>query len=216
MAGYFLYSLDWPSLNSFLESPSEDLAAAMAENVSELLDSYDEQLEDDDEAADWPSDTESLLPILIDRLQRKDWYADLSEIGKNIWERAFVDLCNDDELNPFGFECESDGVYWNIVSEAIAHHDQPKNQLTEKEITHFGARPFRYWHTGRLNWDAWQPMHSMHSPAEVVALAEQFEAAEATLRDSRHPEVDEDYEELMSVLDKLKTNGRVLYVSVDT
>ncbi|MCA9135710.1 MAG: hypothetical protein KDB00_03100 [Planctomycetales bacterium] len=199
-----------------MQSPSVEHVRLMAKDVSNLLDEHDSNLEDDDPVADWPSEIDELVPVLLDHLKEDDWYAGLSDCGKAIWERAFTDLCENQKVNPFKFKCESDGVYWNIVGETIKYHGQPNNQMTDLEITHFGTRPLKYWQDGKLRWDDWHPMHSMHTPQEVEALIEQFSAAEDAIRGSRHEETESDYEELMPVLDRLRKKGRALYVSVDT
>jgi hypothetical protein len=216
MAGYILQSLDSSRLIKFMQTPSKELVRIMGETVSDLLDEYDSDLEDGDSIADWPSEVEQLAPILVDHVQTENWYADFLPIGQRIWEEAFTALCENEEQNPFKFQYESDGIYWNIVEEAVRYHQQPKNQLTDLEITHFGTRPFRYRRDSKWQWGDWSPTHSMHTPQEVAALAEQFAAAEDAIRMSPHEETEMDYEELMSVLDKLRSSERILYVQVDT
>ena len=109
-----------------------------------------------------------------------------------------------------GIPCKSDSFSQRVrsptkIAERKSHRQLPQNgkKLTEKEITHFGTRPLRYW-------------QSMHTRAEVAALAEQFETSEEAILNSRHEETEVDYNELIPVLDKLEKNSRVLYVGVDT
>jgi hypothetical protein len=216
MAGYFLYSLDWQKVQQFLEKPSDADVRAMAESISDYLDELDGEIEDDDPEALWPSDPNDLENLVRNRLAMLDWYGDLSDSGKQIWERSLTGLCASDTLNPFDFECESDGIYWNIVEEAMKFYSLPRNVLSENVISHFGTRPFRYAQKEKLRFDSWHPYHSMHSPEDVAALETSFKEAKSAILKSRHREVKDDYEELMPVLEKVAKAKRVLYVSVDT
>lgn len=214
MAGYILYSLDWPLIKQFMEAPDEARLLKLAESVSDEMDQVDDDLEDHDVVASWPSEPAELAPILAERILLPDWYNDLSDPGKTAWEWGFSSFCSDEEV--FNFEVESDGVYWNIHSEALKHHGLQDDVVGDLEITHFGTRPFRYLKQGKRTFDEYYPYHSMHTPDEVKKLLEQFSAAETTILGSRHEEVQEDYEELMPVLHRLVETNRVLFVQVDT
>jgi hypothetical protein len=216
MAGYFLYSLDWQRVDHFLQAPEEAQVRKMAKSISDYLDQLDDQIEDDDPEALWPSDPVELEPIVRQRLTMPDWYSGLSDSGKQMWERSWMDLCNDETLTPFDFQCESDGIYWNIMEEAMKFHSQKANVISDHVISHFGTRPFRYLHKGKITYDGWHPYHSMHTPEEVASLETAFKEAKSAILKSRHREVKDDYKELMPVLEKLATANRVLYVSVDT
>ncbi len=216
MAGYFLYSLGWQEFDRFLRSPKDVHVRTMAESISDYLDELDDRIEDDDPEALWPSEPDELESIVRKRLEMPDWYGDLSDCGREIWERSFLDLCGRDSLNPFNFECESDGIYWNIIEEAMKFHSLPANTLSDHVVSHFGTRPFRYFRNEKLRYDSWHPYHSMHTPEEVAALETSFKQAKSSIMKSRHREVKDDYAELMPVLEKLTKANRVLYVSVDT
>ena len=214
MAGYVLYSLDWPKVKQFMESPDDANLLQLAEKVSDEMDGVDSDLSDDDPVASWPADPVELAPVLAERIALPDWYGDLSDPGKTAWEWGFCGFCSGDGV--FDFEVESDGVYWNIHGEAMAHHGRKEDVVTDLEITHFGTRPFRYLKRGKRSWDEFYPYHSMHTPDEVQKLLEQFSAAEKRILKSRYEEVKDDYEELMPVLRRCVEKNRVLYVSVDT
>ena len=212
MAGYFLYSLDWSRVSAFLNEPDDVDIRKLAECVSDGLDEIDSSIDDDDPLASWPSSPSEMLPKLTEHLAKPDWYADFSDSGRAMWERAFEGLCHD----CMGFECESDGVYWNIHSETLSHHRLKNDTIGKMEITHFGHRPFRFLYQGKLSWEGWYPYHSMHTPTECQKLIEQFSNAKERLMSCRYEEVPDDYEELMPVLEKMVRDSRVLYVSVDT
>ena len=214
MAGFILYSLDWPQVKQFMESPDEVRLLKLAQLVSDEMDQVDGELDDGDPVASWPADPVELAPVLAQRIALPDWYGDLSDSGKSAWEWGFSAFCSDDDV--FAFEVESDGVYWNIHSEALKHHGLKDDVIGDMEITHFGTRPFRYRQQGKRSFDHYYPYHSMHTPDEVKKLVEQFSAAESTILSSRYEEVQDDYEELMPVLHRLVEANRVLYVSVDT
>jgi len=214
VAGYFLYSLNWSKLESFLEAPDEKNLLKMANIVSDGLDRFDDEIDDDDPLADWPSEPKELVDILKQRIGLEDWYCDLSDPGRRIWEAAIEGLCSNDKS--FGFRVDSDGVYWDIVDIAKKFHCPKAKGMTTTEVTHFGTRPLRYWNEKPIRWEDWYPYHSMHTPDEVTALRDQFQAAETTILKSKIEGVKEDYEELMPVLDSLSNKKRMLYVCVDT
>lgn len=214
MAGYFLYSLDHDKLTKFISSPTAKPLSKLAELVSDALDRYDNDFEDGDAVAEWPSEPEELKPILKAHLALEDWYADLSDAGKRLWEDAFTRLC--DEKSVFDFKCECDGIYWNVVEEALQSHGLRPGTITPMELTHFGTRPLHYLQQGAIPYDSWYPYHSMHTADEVERLIEQFTAAKKAIRASRHKDARIDFDILMPVLEKVASSNRVLYVAVDT
>lgn len=211
LAGYILYSLDGKRVESFLRSPTQAEIEHFAEQVSQCLDQYDTSFEKGEPMKDWPSDPAELASILRQYLAKPDWYCDWSDEGKQLWQDSFEALCCD----RFGHECESDGIYWNVIEEAVRHHGVKPDTITDLEVTHFGTRPFRYFAKTR-SFDQWCPYHSMHRPDEVKRLIEQMEEAENRIRTCRHEEASDDYDELMPILDRIVKRDRVLHVGVDT
>jgi len=215
MAGYFMYSLDGAALETFLDKPDDKLLLKLAEHISDALDYQDSKIEDGTPMASWPSDPKELMPVVKEHFAKKDWYSPFSDPEKLVWETAIRELCDNEEC--FGFECESDGVYWSIIDEAVGHFGGRK-KASKMEVAHFGARPLRYTLSTKKKKDMfdWQPYHSMHLPGEVATMWEQFQEAEDSILGSEHEEVEDDYEELTRVFEKIIPANRALYISVDT
>lgn len=220
MAGYFIYSIDWNPVETFLSRPTKSQLKALTAIVSDHLDFADKDLTDTDPMALWPSQPNELIDVIKSHLVNFDWYTSFSDIGKYVWESSIQEFfrLQTTDVN-FGFKCECDGVYWNLIDEARLHYSIPVNAITDIELSHFGTRPLRYLQSGESGETIHHlagATHSMHTPDEVVKMAEQFAAAEATIDESRFAEVLNDYEALMSVFDRIIPLKRILYVVVDT
>ena len=219
MAGYALYSLDWEKFQRFVNSPTREQLLAFSEIISDGLDEYDEELEEGDPVADWPSEPEMLCDLVKQRLTMPDWYGDLSDTGKRIWEWAVFGFCMNTNDKEMGFEVESDGIYWDVIELAQKHHKLPQNYITDHLLTHFGHRLYRY-HPDpekRLAFDGWVPYHSMHTPEEVQQMIEALNVARPTIEASGDEDALRDYEEeLMPALDKIADRGRMLFIQLDT
>ncbi len=220
MAGYFIYSLDWDKFHRFVEEPSRTQLLAFAEQVSDGLDGADEALKVGDPVYDWPSEPEELCDVIRPRLAQPDWYGDLSDTGKSIWERAVIAFSERRKRGDgLDFRCAcDDSVYWDVIEIARRHHGVPVDQITDAVISHFGTRPYRY--HPRINrrprWEDWTPSHSMHTPDEVARLLEELKAAGPSILAAPDDDARADYEQLLPAVEKVARAGRLLYVGVDT
>lgn len=212
MAGYYLDSLAWEPVREFLANPCDKHLLTFAKLISDQLDRIDSQIEDDAIMAAWPSEPEELVPILNSHLQNENWYDDFCDPEKAAWEMSISDLFSNTKV--FKARFLIDPVYWSLKEEVCKHHQEAG--LSYEEFSHFGSRPFRYTVSAKTDMWAWQPCHSMHTPTEVAAMAEQLAAAEETCMKSRHEEVPEEFERLTEGFQKLLKSGSVLFVSVDT
>jgi hypothetical protein len=219
MAGYHIYSLDWDGFLRFVDEPGRAQLLAFAELVSDALDENDQEFEEGDPVHDWPSEPEALCDLVERRLRQPDWYGDLSDTGKSVWERALTGFCDDARPKDVGFRVESDGVYWPVIDIARRHHGIPPNRVTGSILSHFGTRPYRYRpRTDRpLRWGDWTPNHSMHTPEEVRSLLEELREAGPAILSAPEEGARLDYEkELLPAVDKVARTGRLLYIAVDT
>lgn len=219
MAGYYIYSLDWDKFQRVVTTPSRPQLLTLAEIVSDGLDEFDGEFDEDDPIQDWPSEPEELCDIVQQRLRRDDWYGDLSKAGKDLWEWAFTGFCNDERPKDVGFRVESDGIYWDVIDVARNHHGIPPDRITDSILSQFGHRPYRYRPVAghSRGGDDWYPNHSMHTPGEVQKLLEELKAAEAAMRAATGEQVRLEYEkELMPAVEKTARSGRMLYIAVDT
>lgn len=213
MAGYYLNSLDWDVVNKFLSEPTSAQILRLANMMSDLLDEIDADLEDDAIMASWPSEPSELSEVIREHLKKTDWYRSLGPDGE-AWEGLMLDFLDDKNHFDSKFHA-NDCVYWNVVTEAIAHHKNAGLDFTE--LSHIGTRPFNYQADNCLEEDSfWHPVHSMHTPEETVRIREQFIAAESTVLASRHEDAVDDYEVVMKALDEIVSAGRMLLVTVDT
>lgn len=216
MAGYWLYSIDWKKFQKFVEKPTKKQLLAVASMVSDGLDAKDGEFEKGDPVHDWPSEPEELIELVQERLAMDDWYGDLSDTAKNIWEGAIFGICNGKDL---GFECESDGVYWDVVELAQKHHKVPHDRYTKHILSGFGQHLYRF-NPGpkyRLRFDRWVPYHALYTTDEVQQLIEAFQAAFPTIEASGDEGAITDYEEeLMPTLDRIAERGRMLFIQLDT
>lgn len=65
--------------------------------------------------------------------------------------------------------------------------------------------------------EAWDPMHSMHSPEEVRAMLGELKTVELAMKATKKGDVRRQYEEdLLPALETIAKDGRMLFVQVDT
>ena len=229
MAGYIISSLDWNKFQRFINSPTQEQLLAFAQLVCEELHEEDSQFRKGDPVRDWPREAEELSALIQHRLALPDWYGDLSDVGKTVWESAVYHFCIDEKADDVGCECESDGVYWWVIATVWEHHGIPAHCVTESVVSHFGQRPYRLIPPLRLpgclysllclsvfHRYRWEPSHSMHTPDEVQELLAQLKAASPTIEVSGDEDIKRDYAELLSAVEKVAGDGRMLFIQVDT
>ncbi len=143
MAGYTVYSLDWSKFQQFIEHPTPEQLAVFASLVTDALEEKDE-FGDDPLTRPWPKGKAAQARLLSDRLARPDWYGDLSEAGRNLWESVIFDVGLGDSGIDLGFRVDSDGVYWDVVELAWKHLQVASDEISEVAFSAFGKSPFRY------------------------------------------------------------------------
>jgi hypothetical protein len=187
MAGYYLYTLDEPKFERFVNEPTTDERMALARLVSDGLDSVDGQLAPDDPIRGWPSEPEALCDIVADRLKRPDWYGDLSNPGKRLWEGAFLSFVMNDKRGKkaVGYRVDFEPVYWDVIDLARRHHGLSGDADPTHVLSRFGMGGYRY-HPPRLDrpinmFEDWRPMHSVHPAEEVGALLDALRQAAPTI-----------------------------------
>ncbi len=81
-----------------------------------------------------------------------------------------------DENNEMGFRVDSDGVYWNVIGLIQSHHRIKPDVITDKIVSQFGLRPFRYIPEPgkKADFYSWHPTHSMHAPMKFGSCSRKF------------------------------------------
>ena len=215
MAGYFIYSLDWPKFRQMVEKPTQQQLARLTKVLAAVRQEVEDQFEDDDPVLDWPTDAKKLTPLVRKRLALKDWYGDLSDAGKHLWERSIECTCSD---KSFGYRVDADDIYWDVMEIACKALKVKPDRVTSVALSAFGNRPFRYLPPNRkLRFGEWRPIHSMHPPDEVEQMVTELKSVEPAIAASGDEEVRRQYDEsLLPSLTNIAKKGRMLYVSVDT
>jgi hypothetical protein len=219
MAGYYIYSLGYEKFHRFVEQPSRTQLLAFARLIASSLKRSDRALKKGDPMHDWPREPGELSEILQARLLLPDWYADLSDTARSVWEGAIMSFCDRSQRKSMDFRVESDGIYWDVIELARKHHALPRDRMTDAILSHFGARPYRYFERRArpLQFGDWMPYHSMHTPEEVQKLLEELRAAEPTIRASDDEQAKNEYdEELLPAVDRVASQRRMLLIEVDT
>jgi hypothetical protein len=217
MAGYFIYSLDWDKFHSFVENPSAAQLERFADVVSDTLDRFDSELRKGDPVRHWPSEPGPLGELLRRRLMQPDWYVDLSDGGKTVWDWAIQGFVDEAKKKDMGFRAHGDGISFEVIDLARRHHGI--GLITDSPLSHFGTRPYRYHPPGgRLpSWGDWMPYHSMHTPEEVKRLLEELKEAGPTIMAAEEEWARNDYEEeLLPAVQRVARAKRLLYIGVDT
>ncbi|MGH7137466.1 MAG: hypothetical protein ACREHD_17110 [Pirellulales bacterium] len=238
MAGYIIYSLDRDKFQSFVTNPTDKQLLAFARHISEQRGSADDELDDDDmedddmedddaeedrEEADpireWPTEPAELCDVLKERLARPDWYGDLSDAGKDVWSEAIWAFCCEEGPDGVGFRADHDGIYWTLLDLAWKRLNVEADQvLPEVALSAFGQRPYRYHpdpHAER-DFDAWHPMHSMHTPDEVRKMLDELRTVAPAIEASKNQEAIHAYDAVVPILEQLVEENRMLFIQVDT
>ncbi len=144
MAGYILYSIDADKFRRLIEHPAPHELKIIRKMLAERLEDLNGACDDDDPILQWNSSPAALEAIVKQRLASDNWYSDLSTAGKELWEGLIFDICTDHDEFDLGFRVENDGIYWDVINVALARLKIPPETITEKAISTFGQRPFRY------------------------------------------------------------------------
>lgn len=235
MAGYFLYSLDWSKFRRFVERPTPTQLTVLTNAIRDQLRTHADQFTADDPCRSWPTDTDALAALVTERLGRSDWYSDLSETAKSVWDSGIFDACCGRRL-AIGFRVESDdGVYWDIIDFINHRLGVPPRRTTaittgaprDVAMARFGKTPFRCplsavcesaEHSpfgGRPPYN-WMPLHSMHPPDEVEKMLEELRAITTTVaREASKAERAQFKETLLPTIERVADPRRMLFVQVD-
>lgn len=222
MAGYFLYSLDWPKFRHLVERPTKTQLTVLSKALAAQLKIERGRLAENDPARAWPADAGRLVAVVADRLSRADWYGDLSDRRKDIWEFAFTDACRARRLG-VGFRVDgNDSVYWDVAGFVRERLTSP-----DAAMARFGTGAFRFTQaepdpsaihplTGLPGY-AWTPTHSMHPPDEVKRMATELRSLAAAVETEADKSVRLQFQgELLPTVEKVAKGGRLLFVQVST
>jgi hypothetical protein len=144
MAGYIIYSLDWPKFRQVIERPTKEQLAALAALVRDELAERDGEFDENDSIMAWPDDEPGLKETVATRLALPEWYGDLSIAGKGLWESVIFNACMNHETLDVGFRADSDGVYWDVIELAWKRLSVVPNTISDIALSAFGTRPYRY------------------------------------------------------------------------
>jgi hypothetical protein len=219
VAGYVLYSLDWDRFQGLVNNPTRKQLLKFSELISNGLHRHDREIQDGDPVHDWPSEPVELCDLVKDRLARLDWYGDLSNVGKDIWCSAVFSFCSSTGRDAVGFRVEHDGIYWDVLVLAHKLLKLPPNRFSpDVALSAFGERAYRYHPPTDVAADffAWRPTHSMHTPDEVRTMLAELRSIGLAIENTTDKQAVRGYDSLISVLEKLDKQRRMLFVHVDT
>lgn len=217
MAGYIIYSLDWPKFTTLVERPTTAQLAVLAKGLIDEREELDDEFDEDDPIADWPEDPKSLARVVAERLALADWYSDLSEVGRQLWETAFYVTCMRSKKLDVGFRVDSDGVYWDVINLIVKQLGDRPETPGKSTMSRFGTVPFRYHPPARRRSADWTPMHSMHPPDEVRRMLGELRSVAPAVEAAKDPDVREQFaEELLPAVERVAADGRLLFIQVDT
>ena len=215
MAGYIIYSLDWPKFSALVEQPTPAQLSILARSLADEREGLEGEFEEDDPILGWPTAAKSLVPTVAERLACADWYGDLSEVGKQLWETAFYLACMRSAKLDVGFRVDSDGVYWDVINLIVGRLGDRPEVPGKSAMSRFGTVPFRYHPPARSS--DWSPMHSMHPPDEVRRMLAELRSVAPAIEADGGPDVREQFiEELLPAVERVAADGRLLFIQVDT
>ena len=216
MAGYIIYSLDWPKFNALVERPSRAQLTILARDLADGREGLDDQFDRGDPVLGWPRAANALTSVVADRLARSDWYSDLSRVGKELWEGTIFAACmNSDDLD-VGFRVDSDGIYWDVINLISDRMGERRETPGRSAMSRFGTVPFRYHPPASPRSVDWGPMHSMHPPDEVQRMLEELRSVASAVEASRDASIRQDFAELLQAVEPVAADGRLLFIQVDT
>jgi len=240
MAGYYLYSLNWRKFTAMVERPTRAQLAVLAEALDMERDMWIAAHRKGDPVLDWPPGAEGLVPLVAERLPRKDWYGDLPPHAQRLWAHAVYTACMWDRLGQVSRA--HDIVYWDTVGVVWKRLGVRPETPGEKAMSRFGMVPFRYHLPKRptrysLNWTG----HSMHPPAEVRRMRAELRSVAPAVEAAKDRDLRPKYTErqlrllperyrereaadirrefsevLRPTVEWAAAKGRLLFVAVDT
>jgi hypothetical protein len=218
MAGYIIYSLDWDKFRAMIEHPTAAQLAILAQGVADERDNLDGEFDEGDPILGWPKDAEGLAPFVAERLTRTDWYGDLSEQGRQLWESAFYVTCMREDDLGIGFRVDSDGVYWNVINLIVERLGDEPETPGKSAMSRFGTVPLRCPAPARQRYSSyWTPMHSMHPPDEVQRMLAELRSVAPTVESVTDDDIPQQFtEELLPAIERVAADGRLLFIQVDT
>jgi hypothetical protein len=217
MAGYIIYSLDWPKFTAMVERPTPVQLTLLAKSLAEELEGMEGEFDEDDSIIDWPIGAKALAPVVAERLALADWYGDLSEMGRQLWETNFYVSCMRAKKLDLGFRVDSDGVYWDVINLIVERLGDRPETPGKSAMSRFGTVPFRFHTPTKRRLSNWTPMHSMHPPEEVQQMLAELRSVAPVVEKAKDPDVREQFtEELLPAIEKVAADGRMLFIQVDT
>ena len=144
-----------------------------------------------------------------------DWYGDLSEAGKSLWEGLIFDACYDcDEIDVGFYHNCGEGIYWDVIEIAFKALGVPDDAVCDIALSAFGNWPFRYHPKPKDRFDS---SHSMHTLDEVKRMIVELKSIESVMTELEDEETVSDYEDLLlPTLEAIADERRMLFVYVDT
>jgi hypothetical protein len=220
MAGYSLSSVDWSKFQTMIMKPSQRQLTTLAQLALKARAIFRSYFAKNDPVLRWPEELKALTQIVAARLSQPDWYSDISDAGKSVWERTIHDACGHRSAG-IGMRLEHDGFYWDAIDFLRGQFGIPVNGYDPKRaLSDFGTRPFRFpseFFKKRRKFGDWCPHHSMHSPEEVQRLLKELQSLAVAVKNSRDAAVQEQYEDdLMPTIKRVAEEGTALLVWVDT
>ena len=215
VAGYSLYSLDSTKFQRLIDEPT----AKELEVLARLLADGFKQLRSHCEAGEpilrVNTDIESRFHFIANRLPLLDWYGDLSEAGKSLWEGLIFDACYDcDEIDVGFYHNCGEGIYWDVIEIAFKALGVPDDAVCDIALSAFGNWPFRYHPKPKDRFDS---SHSMHTLDEVKRMIVELKSIESVMTELEDEETVSDYEDLLlPTLEAIADERRMLFVYVDT
>ncbi len=218
MAGYIIYSLDWQKFLTMLDHPTSSQLAIFAEGLSVERENLDGEFDDDDPILNWPTDIGSLSSVIADRLALSDWYSDLSEQGRQLWESTIYVTCMQREDLNIGFRVDCDGVYWDVINQIVRQLGDRPEKPGKSAMSRFGTVPLRCSAPPRQEKRSyWTSMHSMHSPEEVKSMLSELRTVAPVIEAAKNEGVREQFRDaLLPAIEQVANDERLLFIQVDT
>ncbi len=215
MAGYHFYSLDWSKFTNLVSAPTDTQLTILTKGLAAELREMEDEFDEDDAMCDWPTSAKLLSPIVASRLAMEDWYGDLSDIGREVWERNFYGKCMGSKKLDIGYRVDGDSIYWDVMMLVVKKLGDKPEKPGKSFMSRFGTVPFRY-HPSKKSSD-WHPMHSMHPPEDVAKMADELRSLRPMVEKEKDAEIRKQFfDYLLPIVEKVASDERLLFIQVDT